>query len=193
MRGTVQYATARAARQRARATTTTRKSAFSVTLGPLRLHALARVDSPAVALARSPDVDVHGVGTIRGFRYRDGARGVNLDAGQDDRRHDGNDFATVFPTPRCAPLPGISSSRDGSAWRSATRRRPPRTTCSSLPASTSSATGIGAARRKTTTVTPSSGRPVSGCRCLARQRFPLALQQASAYYPTTDTAGLSPA
>ena len=81
------------------------------------------MDSPAVALARSPDVDAHGVGTIRGFRYRDGARGVNLDAGQDNRRHDGNDFATVFPTPR----------------------------------------------------------------------FPLALQQASAYYPTTDTAGLSPA
>jgi beta-glucosidase len=50
-------------------------------------------------IERSPDVDVPGVGTIRGFRYRDGARGVNLDAAQDNRSHDGGNFATVFPAP----------------------------------------------------------------------------------------------
>ena len=47
---------------------------------------------------RSPDVEVPGVGMIRGFRYRDGSRGVNLQFGQDTRPDDGNNFATVFPT-----------------------------------------------------------------------------------------------
>lgn len=50
-------------------------------------------------IERSPDVDVAGVGTVRGYRYRDAGRGVNLDAGQDNRRDDGDNFATVFPTP----------------------------------------------------------------------------------------------
>ncbi len=50
-------------------------------------------------IERSPDVDVAGVGTVRGYRYRDAGRGVNLDAGQDNRRDDGENFATVFPTP----------------------------------------------------------------------------------------------
>ena len=48
---------------------------------------------------RSPDVLVPGIGTIRGFGYRDAGRGVNLDAGQANRPDDGNNFATVFPTP----------------------------------------------------------------------------------------------
>ncbi len=47
---------------------------------------------------RSIDVAVPGLGVVRGFRYRDGSRGVNLDAGQDNRPDDGNNFATVFPT-----------------------------------------------------------------------------------------------
>ncbi len=50
-------------------------------------------------IERSPDVYVPGVGTIRGYRYRDAGRGVNLDAGQDNRPDNGNNFATVFPTP----------------------------------------------------------------------------------------------
>ncbi len=50
-------------------------------------------------IERSPDVDVAGYGMIRGYRYRDAGRGVNLDAGQDNRADDGNNFATVFPTP----------------------------------------------------------------------------------------------
>lgn len=49
-------------------------------------------------IMRSPDVDVAGVGAIRGLRYRHGGRGVNLDAGQDNRSDDGNNFSTVFPT-----------------------------------------------------------------------------------------------
>lgn len=50
-------------------------------------------------IERSPDVkDVPGVGTIRGYNYRDAGRGVNLDAGQpNNRQSDGKDYATVFP------------------------------------------------------------------------------------------------
>ena len=46
---------------------------------------------------RSPDVTVSGVGTIRGYYYRDAGRGVNLDAGQHNRPDDGKNFSTVFP------------------------------------------------------------------------------------------------
>jgi len=50
-------------------------------------------------IQRSPDVQVAGVGTIRGFQYRDGDHGVNLDAGQVNRQSDGKDFSTAYPTP----------------------------------------------------------------------------------------------
>jgi beta-glucosidase len=49
-------------------------------------------------IERSPDVDVPGVGVIRGYNYRDAGRGVNLDAGQKNRPSDGKNYATVFPT-----------------------------------------------------------------------------------------------
>jgi len=49
-------------------------------------------------IERSPDVTVAGVGTIRGYNYRDAGHGVNLDAGQKNRADDGNNFSTVFPT-----------------------------------------------------------------------------------------------
>ena len=49
-------------------------------------------------ISRSPDVAVDGVGTIRGYNYRDAGRGVNLDAGQKNRQTGGKDYATVFPT-----------------------------------------------------------------------------------------------
>ena len=49
-------------------------------------------------IQRSPDVDVPSVGTIRGYTYRDGDHGVNLDAAQKNRPDDGNNFSTVFPT-----------------------------------------------------------------------------------------------
>ena len=48
-------------------------------------------------IERSPDVSVPGIGTIRGYNYRDAGRGVNLDAGQKNRVTDNNNFATVFP------------------------------------------------------------------------------------------------
>src|SRR6188768_195648 len=49
-------------------------------------------------IERSPHVQVSGVGTIRGYNYRDAGRGVNLDAGQpNNRQKDANNFATVFP------------------------------------------------------------------------------------------------
>ncbi len=50
-------------------------------------------------VSRTPDVQVPGVGTIRGYNFRDGGRGVNLEAGQNNRKDDQNDFATVFPAP----------------------------------------------------------------------------------------------
>jgi beta-glucosidase len=50
-------------------------------------------------IERSPDVEVAGVGTIRGYRYRDAGRGVNLDAGQDNRASDMKNYATAFPSP----------------------------------------------------------------------------------------------
>ena len=48
-------------------------------------------------LNRSPDVEVAGVGTIRGYWYRDAGRGVNLDAGQLNRPSDSKDYSTAFP------------------------------------------------------------------------------------------------
>ena len=45
---------------------------------------------------RSPDVQVADWGTIRGYWYRDGDRGVSLDAGQPNR-HSKDNFSTVFP------------------------------------------------------------------------------------------------
>ncbi len=51
-------------------------------------------------IERSPDVQVAGVGTVRGYNYRDAGRGVNLDAGQPNNRpSDGNNYATAFPAP----------------------------------------------------------------------------------------------
>lgn len=50
-------------------------------------------------IQRSVDVEVSGVGVVRGFRFRDGGRGVNLDAGQDNRADDQKNFATAFPAP----------------------------------------------------------------------------------------------
>jgi len=46
---------------------------------------------------RSPDVQVAGLGTIRGYWYRDAGRGVNLDAGQPNRQDSGPSFSTAFP------------------------------------------------------------------------------------------------
>jgi beta-glucosidase len=51
-------------------------------------------------IERSPDTTVAGLGTIRGYNYRDAGRGVNLDAGQKNNRQlDANNFSTVFPAP----------------------------------------------------------------------------------------------
>ncbi|HEY2408793.1 MAG TPA: glycoside hydrolase family 3 C-terminal domain-containing protein [Polyangiaceae bacterium] len=50
-------------------------------------------------IERSPDTTVPGVGTIRGYNYRDAGKGVNLDAGQKNRAHTGGNYATVFPAP----------------------------------------------------------------------------------------------
>ncbi len=50
-------------------------------------------------LWRNPDVEVPGVGVIRGYWYRDAGRGVNLVSGQYNRPDDGNNFSTAFPAP----------------------------------------------------------------------------------------------
>jgi beta-glucosidase len=50
-------------------------------------------------IERSYDVPVgSATPTLRGYRYRDAGRGLNLDAGQDNRPSDGKDYSTVFPT-----------------------------------------------------------------------------------------------
>ena len=48
-------------------------------------------------IQRNPDVEVPDVGTIRGFRYRDGGKGVNLEPGQDNRPDNTENYATAFP------------------------------------------------------------------------------------------------
>ena len=50
-------------------------------------------------IQRGPDVQVPGVGVVRGYRYRNGGRGVNLEQGQDNRSDTFENFATVFPAP----------------------------------------------------------------------------------------------
>ena len=60
-----------------------------------------RTDNPNWQdIERSPDVeDFGGAGYIRGYRYRDAGKGVNLDAGQDNRGNDQHNYATAFPAP----------------------------------------------------------------------------------------------
>jgi len=50
-------------------------------------------------IMRSLDSAIAGVGMLRGYRYRDGAKGVNLDAGQDNRPDDDKNYSTHFPAP----------------------------------------------------------------------------------------------
>jgi beta-glucosidase len=50
-------------------------------------------------IERSQDVDLGGNKTLRGYRYRDAGRGVNLAAGQDNRADKGKDYSTTYPTP----------------------------------------------------------------------------------------------
>lgn len=50
-------------------------------------------------IQRSMDVEVSGIGIIRGYRYRDAGRGVNLDQPQDNRPKDEKNFVTAFPAP----------------------------------------------------------------------------------------------
>jgi len=47
---------------------------------------------------RSPDVAIPSIGTIRGYNYRDGDRGVTLESGQKNRLTDSKDYSTAFPT-----------------------------------------------------------------------------------------------
>jgi beta-glucosidase len=51
-------------------------------------------------IERSQDVEISGK-TLRGYRYRDAGRGVNLAAGQDNRASKGKNYSTVFP---CASI-----------------------------------------------------------------------------------------
>lgn len=50
-------------------------------------------------IQRSMDVEVAGIGTIRGYYYRDAGRGVNLDQPQQNRPKDDKNFVTAFPAP----------------------------------------------------------------------------------------------
>ncbi|HEY5958128.1 MAG TPA: glycoside hydrolase family 3 N-terminal domain-containing protein, partial [Polyangiaceae bacterium] len=50
-------------------------------------------------LMRSQDVALGNGKVLRGFRYRNGARGVTLAEGQDNRASQGKDYSTAFPAP----------------------------------------------------------------------------------------------
>jgi beta-glucosidase len=50
-------------------------------------------------IQRSMDVDVPGIGVIRGYYYRDAGRGVNLDQPQANRPRDSKNHSTAFPAP----------------------------------------------------------------------------------------------
>lgn len=50
-------------------------------------------------LLRSQDVSVGNGRTLRGFKYRNGARGLTLEDGQIDRPSQGDNFSTGFPAP----------------------------------------------------------------------------------------------
>ncbi len=66
----------------------------------VQMSGVPRTDSPNYQdIERSPDSpDTAGL-DIRGYRYRDAGRGVNLDAGQDNRPLDNENYATAFPAP----------------------------------------------------------------------------------------------
>ena len=49
-------------------------------------------------ISRSPDLELANGTVLRGYRYRPGPRGATLDAGQDNRPKDANNFSTAFPT-----------------------------------------------------------------------------------------------
>lgn len=50
-------------------------------------------------IERSLDVEISGGKILRGYRYRDAGRGVNLAAGQDNRASRGKNYSTAFPCP----------------------------------------------------------------------------------------------
>jgi beta-glucosidase len=65
-----------------------------------QMQGVDRTDDPDYEdIERSPDVENFAGEYVRGYRYRDAGKGVNLDAGQDNRPSDGNNFATTFPAP----------------------------------------------------------------------------------------------
>ncbi len=57
-------------------------------------------------ISRSPDTTLADGTVIRGYLFRDGSRGVNLDAGQKNRPNDGRNYSTAFP----------AESVRGAAW-----------------------------------------------------------------------------
>ncbi len=64
-----------------------------------QMMGVSGVDRNWQDLYRHDDVEVPGVGIVRGYWYRDAGRGVNLDSRQNNRPNDNNNFSTAFPTP----------------------------------------------------------------------------------------------
>lgn len=66
----------------------------------LQMQGVPRPDMPNYQdIERSPDAPNTAGFDIRGYRYRDAGRGVNLDAGQDNRPLDDKNYSTVMPAP----------------------------------------------------------------------------------------------
>lgn len=65
-----------------------------------QMQGVPKTDPPMYTdIERSPDAMGVAGYDLRGYRYRDAGRGVNLDAGQDNRPHDDKNYATAFPAP----------------------------------------------------------------------------------------------
>jgi beta-glucosidase len=64
------------------------------------MQGVPRGDPPNyMDIERSEDVSGAAGHDLRGYRYRDGVKGVNLEAGQDNRPFDDKNFSTHFPAP----------------------------------------------------------------------------------------------
>jgi beta-glucosidase len=64
-----------------------------------QMQGIPEADHDWQDIFRSPDLELATGITVRGYRYRSGTRGVTLDAGQDNRPKDANNFSTAFPVP----------------------------------------------------------------------------------------------
>lgn len=97
-----------------------------------QMQGVPKTDSPSYTdIERSPDAMGVAGYDLRGYRYRDAGRGVNLDAGQDNRSHDDKNYATAFPAPSLRAASWDLDLECAWALPWGMKRQRPRTTCCS--------------------------------------------------------------